>query len=54
MGLAIGPTIGSLVYDEVGYMYTFVIFGIALGLGGLLILFILPKRLNTGYLVEAT
>ena len=49
MGLAIGPTIGSLVYSEVGYLYTFVIFGGFLGLGGFLIVFMLPSRLNSGY-----
>lgn len=49
MGLAIGPTLGSLVYDEVQYLYTFVIFGGLLVLGGLLILFMLPNRLNLGF-----
>ena len=46
MGLAIGPTLGSLIYDEVKYLYTFVIFGGLLVLGGILILVMLPNRLN--------
>lgn len=49
MGLAIGPTLGSLVYDKVGYENTFVIFGGLLALGGVLIFFTLPNRLNNGY-----
>ena len=49
MGLAIGPTLGSLVYEEVDYLYTFVIFGVLLVLGGILIFFMLPDRLNKGY-----
>lgn len=49
LGLAVGPTLGSLVYNEVGYEWTFVIFGIVLGLGGVLIYMVLPATLNTGY-----
>lgn len=49
MGLAIGPTLGSLIYDKVGYENTFIIFGGLLVLGGILIFFTLPNRLNTQY-----
>ncbi|CDW74258.1 permeases of the major facilitator superfamily [Stylonychia lemnae] len=49
MGLAIGPTLGSLVYEEVGYLYTFIIFGGLLLLGVIQIFFTLPRRLNDGY-----
>jgi len=49
MGLAIGPTLGSFVYDEVQYLYTFVIFG-ALLLASLIPVYLaLPRRLNDGY-----
>ena len=46
MGLAIGPTIGSLVFEQVGYLFTFVIFGIFVLFGGILAWFMLPEHLN--------
>eukprot|EP00347_Sterkiella_histriomuscorum_P014772 403359588 len=52
MGLAIGPTLGSLVYEEVQYLYTFVIFGGLLMLGGILIFVMLPNRLNEGFMLK--
>eukprot|EP00347_Sterkiella_histriomuscorum_P000894 403374114 len=53
MGLAIGPTLGSLVYEEVQYLYTFVIFGGLLILGGILIFIMLPSRLNEGFMIKS-
>jgi MFS family permease len=52
LGLAIGPTLGSLVYTEVGYEWTFILFGIVLFLGAILTYFVLPNALNTGYKEE--
>ena len=52
MGLAIGPTLGSLIYEEVDYLYTFVIFGFLLVIGGVLIIFALPNRLNKGFIAS--
>ena len=46
IGLALGPTIGSLMYAQVGYMFTFVIFGVILILGTILAFFMLPQSLN--------
>ena len=46
MGLAIGPTLGSLVYEAVGYVYTFMIFGVTLFVGGVFVFFAMPNRLN--------
>lgn len=42
MGLAIGPTLGSLMYEETGYLHTFVIFGVMLMIGGIFIMITLP------------
>ena len=52
LGLAIGPTLGSLVYDAVHYEWTFIIFGGVLAIGGVAIHFALPSTLNTGYVPD--
>ena len=52
LGLAIGPTLGSIVYEAVHYEWTFIIFGIVLVFGGILIYFALPSTLNTGYVPD--
>jgi len=49
MGLAIGPTLGSFIYGEVKYLYTFIIFGGLLLIAVVPVFLALPKRLNNGY-----
>ena len=46
LGLMSGPVIGALIYDAVGFEYTFMIFSALLTLTGLLCLVFLPNRLN--------
>jgi MFS family permease len=46
IGLMIGPVLGSLIYGFVGYAPTFYIFGSVIGLGLIIVFFLLPPRLN--------
>lgn len=48
LGLMVGPALSSLIYDFVGYMYTFIIFGCLLLFSVLPILIFIPKEHSSG------
>ena len=48
VGLVMGPALGSFIYSFLGYMFTFIAFGILLMIGMILIFFLLPASVNHG------
>jgi MFS family permease len=46
IGLTLGPVLSSLVYSHTNFMYTFLIFGVGIMIGGLVILTVLPEKYN--------
>lgn len=47
VGLMMGPALGSLTYQNLGYFYTFIAFGGFLLLGALILFLVLPSELNS-------
>ena len=53
VGLTLGPTLGSVLFDCTNYTIAFVIYGLILLLGSLVIAYALPDRINSGNKAEA-
>ena len=46
VGLMIGPVLGSFIFGLCGYEKTFYVFGTIIGIGLIVVFFLLPPRLN--------
>lgn len=46
IGLVMGPFIGSILFRFLKYRYTFIVFGGLIGIGGIVLKFLLPNTIN--------